>query len=191
MKPVPIPKDVLDSLGAKAMIAKPPDQLSGVEDCYTARVKDGYQILIKLDDEDIKAIDRSHSLWLNFKAGDMFPVFSLRPSEIILKPKVFEREYPRISAVNFDLMEEARNSWQPFVKLASTVYMKRLTEDTLIETNEGEVIGKTGDWLAHDPASGHFWPVQDSYKEIHYIKYEHKREDNEKTLPGVLPETES
>lgn len=58
--------------------------------------------------------------------------------------------------------------WEPMVKKPNPVYMERVDEPFTVETNEGRVSGQPGDYVAHDPISGHFWPVAASYREQHY-----------------------
>lgn len=55
-----------------------------------------------------------------------------------------------------------------FIKRPNPVYMVRMFEAFLVQTNEGVMRGEAGDWLAHDPISGHVWPVADTYKVMHY-----------------------
>lgn len=58
------------------------------------------------------------------------------------------------------------------IKLPHPVPMIRMTSDFAVETNEGWAIGKAGDFMAHDPISGHTWPVTAEYVECHYVKAE-------------------
>lgn len=53
-------------------------------------------------------------------------------------------------------------------KKRNPVYLWRQPEAFQVETNEGVISGKPGDYLAHDPISGHVWPVSASYIEQHY-----------------------
>lgn len=38
----------------------------------------------------------------------------------------------------------------------------------VVDTNEGQLAGQPGDFVAHDPISGHVWPVAASYVAQHY-----------------------
>jgi hypothetical protein len=53
-------------------------------------------------------------------------------------------------------------------KRPSVVYLMQMGEDFTVHTNEGVMAGHEGDWLAHDPQSGHFWPVSNEYVAMHY-----------------------
>lgn len=55
------------------------------------------------------------------------------------------------------------------VKAPNPVYLVRVGHDFAVETNEGPLTAHAGDFLAHDPISGHVWPVAASYVEQHYI----------------------
>lgn len=54
------------------------------------------------------------------------------------------------------------------VKKPNPVYMLELDYDAMVETNEGWLRAPSGHWLAHDPISGHIWPVAPDYVEQHY-----------------------
>jgi len=54
------------------------------------------------------------------------------------------------------------------LKLPNPVYLTRQNEPFDVETTEGTLSGKAGDFVAHDPISGHVWPVAASYVEQHY-----------------------
>ena len=56
----------------------------------------------------------------------------------------------------------------PMKKKPNPVYMIRQEEPFEVETNEGVLAGKAGDFVAHDPISGHVWPVAASYVQQHY-----------------------
>ena len=61
-----------------------------------------------------------------------------------------------------------RASGLPMLKKPNPVWMNKQKEPFLVETNEGPVTGKAGDFVAHDPMSGHVWPVAADYVEQHY-----------------------
>lgn len=54
------------------------------------------------------------------------------------------------------------------IKRPNPVYLQQLWEDFTVETDTGILGGKSGDFLAHDPISGHVWPVAANYVEQHY-----------------------
>jgi hypothetical protein len=54
------------------------------------------------------------------------------------------------------------------LKKPNPVYLLKQEEAFKVETNEGTLNGKAGDFVAHDPISGHVWPVAASYVEQHY-----------------------
>lgn len=58
------------------------------------------------------------------------------------------------------------------LKRPNPVYMVRQDAAFEVATNEGTLTGKPGDYLAHDPISGHVWPVAASYVEQHYVPFE-------------------
>lgn len=54
------------------------------------------------------------------------------------------------------------------LKKPNPVYLVQLPEEFNVQTNEGPLKGKPGDYLAYDPISGHVWPVAESYVQQHY-----------------------
>lgn len=56
-------------------------------------------------------------------------------------------------------------------KKRNPVFLIRQDEDFEVNTNEGLLNGKAGDYVAHDPISGHVWPVAASYVEVHYEQF--------------------
>lgn len=66
------------------------------------------------------------------------------------------------------LSAEAVANWRPMIKKPNPVYMLQMETGFSVETNEGTVTAHSGDYLAHDPISGHFWPVAASYVSQHY-----------------------
>lgn len=57
---------------------------------------------------------------------------------------------------------------QKMAKKRNPVYLQKQIASFRVETNEGVLNGESGDYLAHDPISGHVWPVAASYVEQHY-----------------------
>jgi hypothetical protein len=53
-------------------------------------------------------------------------------------------------------------------KKRNPVYLQRQTEPFSVETTEGTLTAKAGDYVAHDPISGHVWPVAADYVRMHY-----------------------
>jgi hypothetical protein len=54
------------------------------------------------------------------------------------------------------------------LKKANPVWLFQQREEFQVETNEGVLNGKAGDYVAHDPLSGHVWPVSQEYVAMHY-----------------------
>lgn len=54
------------------------------------------------------------------------------------------------------------------VKRPNPVWLVEIAKDGKVETSEGELLARAGDFLAHDPISGHVWPVSRDYVEQHY-----------------------
>ncbi len=54
------------------------------------------------------------------------------------------------------------------IKKPNPVWLWQQTSDFTVETNEGTVAGKAGDFLAYDPISRHVCPVASSYVAQHY-----------------------
>jgi hypothetical protein len=54
------------------------------------------------------------------------------------------------------------------MKKPNPVWMNQQAEAFEVETNEGMLTGKPSDFVAHDPISGHVWPVAASYVIQHY-----------------------
>jgi hypothetical protein len=77
-----------------------------------------------------------------------------------LKPLFTADDGPRI-------MREGRK----MAKKRNPVYLQKQTEAFDVQTNEGVLGAKAGDFLAHDPISGHVWPVAASYVEQHYEEF--------------------
>jgi hypothetical protein len=65
----------------------------------------------------------------------------------------------------------------PHLKKPSPVYLIRQTTPFTVATNEGLMSGKVGDYLAHDPKSGHVWPVAADYVLMHYQPISHRLAD--------------
>ncbi len=57
---------------------------------------------------------------------------------------------------------------QRMLKLPNPVYLLKQSDMFEVETNEGKLNGNAGDFVAHDPISGHVWPVSASYVKQHY-----------------------
>jgi hypothetical protein len=53
-------------------------------------------------------------------------------------------------------------------RLPNPVFMERQDDNFVVATAEGDMTGAPGDYVAHDPLSGHVWPVKASYVELHY-----------------------
>ncbi len=56
-------------------------------------------------------------------------------------------------------------------KKRNPVYLWHQPEAFQVQTNEGVLTGKPGDYLAHDPISGHVWPVSADYVAQHYEQF--------------------
>lgn len=55
------------------------------------------------------------------------------------------------------------------IKKPNPVYLVQSPEEFSVTTEEGDTLnGKPGDYIAHDPISGHVWPVAESYVAQHY-----------------------
>lgn len=62
-----------------------------------------------------------------------------------------------------------RTHGTPHLKKPNPVFLVRVTEPFSVTTNEGDILSsQAGDYVAHDPISGHVWPVAASYVEQHY-----------------------
>ncbi|HTJ62110.1 MAG TPA: hypothetical protein VL333_13045 [Candidatus Saccharimonadales bacterium] len=71
--------------------------------------------------------------------------------------RITQEDGPRIAA-------EGRRA----VKRANPVFLVELKDDAVVETVDGTLNGEAGGFIAHDPISGHVWPVKRSYVEQHY-----------------------
>jgi hypothetical protein len=69
-----------------------------------------------------------------------------------------------------ELAADAVN-WPRLVKKPNPVHMRRVDEPFDVETSEGRLGAKPGDFIAYDPLSGHFWPVAADYVALHYEPY--------------------
>lgn len=56
-----------------------------------------------------------------------------------------------------------------YVRRPHPVFMVCMDHAFAVQTDSGVVMGQKGDWLCHDPVSGHVWPVKNSYKQSHYV----------------------
>lgn len=56
----------------------------------------------------------------------------------------------------------------PAAEKPSVVYLLPVGEPFSVQTNEGLMSAQAGDYVAHDPKSGHVWPVAASYIAMHY-----------------------
>jgi hypothetical protein len=54
------------------------------------------------------------------------------------------------------------------IKRPNPVFMIPVDEKCEVETNEGVLTADVGDFIAHDPISGHVWPIASSYVDQHY-----------------------
>lgn len=54
------------------------------------------------------------------------------------------------------------------IKRPNPVFLQQQEQEFEVETNEGVLHGNPGDFVAHDPISGHVWPVAASYVAQHY-----------------------
>ena len=66
------------------------------------------------------------------------------------------------------LSRHAVETWIPMVKRPNPVYMRRVDMPFEVETDAGVLSALPGDFIAHDPISGHFWPVAAGYVAQHY-----------------------
>jgi hypothetical protein len=55
------------------------------------------------------------------------------------------------------------------VKAPNPVFLVELDHECVVATNEGPLRAHAGDFLAHDPISGHVWPVAADYVAQHYV----------------------
>jgi len=53
-------------------------------------------------------------------------------------------------------------------KKRNPVYMIKVDQDFKVDTSEGVMGGRAGDFVAYDPISGHVWPVSAEYVKMHY-----------------------
>ena len=67
-----------------------------------------------------------------------------------------------------DDSELVRGMGQAAIKRPNRVFLAQIAEEFEVETNEGVVHGRAGDYVAYDPISGHVWPVAASYVQQHY-----------------------
>jgi hypothetical protein len=54
------------------------------------------------------------------------------------------------------------------LKLPNPVFLLQQAKPFDVQTPEGLVSGKAGDYVAHDPISGHLWPIDADYAALHY-----------------------
>lgn len=59
-------------------------------------------------------------------------------------------------------------SAEKMAKKRNPVYLEKQPEAFSVQTTEGVLTAKPGDFLAHDPISGHVWPVAADYVAVHY-----------------------
>ena len=71
----------------------------------------------------------------------------------------------RISAKQFELLR--KQGWDEYKKVA-TVMAKQMDEDFEVETLEGTMKGKAGDYLCQGPA-GEEWPIKKGIFEATYV----------------------
>lgn len=64
--------------------------------------------------------------------------------------------------------EMLRADGEAFVKKPNPVYMVQSPDPFIVHTDSGVMEGRAGDWIVHDPISGHVWPITDDYKQAHY-----------------------
>jgi hypothetical protein len=54
------------------------------------------------------------------------------------------------------------------IKKPNPVLMWQMDMDFEVETTDGVMSCGSGGWLVHDPLSGHYWPISNEYKQMHY-----------------------
>lgn len=64
--------------------------------------------------------------------------------------------------------ERIKKAGQKSVKKPNPVWLVQLDTDAKVETDSGTLNAHAGDFLAHDPISGHVWPVSADYVAQHY-----------------------
>lgn len=77
--------------------------------------------------------------------------------------KIFYPVDPASREEKFDL-----TGFTQMVRKPNPVWMQRQEDDFIVVTNEGELRGNAGDYLAHDPVTGYIWPVSQEYAAVHY-----------------------
>lgn len=64
--------------------------------------------------------------------------------------------------------EQLKEWGREALKKPNPVYLFKVEHDGQVRTNEGTVAVRAGQFIAHDPISGHVWPVDATYVEQHY-----------------------
>lgn len=54
------------------------------------------------------------------------------------------------------------------VKRPNPVHLLQQSEPFAVETDSGTMVGEPGGFVAHDPVSGHVWPISLDYANAHY-----------------------
>ncbi len=86
-----------------------------------------------------------------------------------LEARALEADHGSVQHYNSADGPKIQAAGAPMKKKPNPVYLLKLDEPFSVETAEGDTLsGKPGDYVAHDPISGHVWPVKASYVELHY-----------------------
>lgn len=64
--------------------------------------------------------------------------------------------------------EQLKEWGTPAIKRPNPVYLFKPPVGGIVRTNEGALNLNEGDYVAHDPISGHVWPVAADYVAQHY-----------------------
>lgn len=103
---------------------------------------------------------------------------------------------PREGMTHFDAVdgERIRKAGVKSVKKLNPVWLVQLEQACEVETDSGVLHAEAGSYLAHDPISGHVWPVTAEYVEQHYddvtprIPFDGTRFVKALEAAGILPD---
>jgi len=114
LRPIPIPEATIVAHGAAYVSVSAPLDFefsdgSKPEAFEGMRIGDVIYTLIGIEDGELEALKRTHCFYLGFFSGHI-PIFNLRVADVAFGEPDIEEVLPVI-ADNFDLHQEARDSW--------------------------------------------------------------------------------
>lgn len=201
MKPIVIPRQTIEAYGAEEVEVSAPPEFeftdgSRPESYLAMRVGHTVYTLVGIENQDeLEALNRTKCFYLGF-FGNAIPIFTVRVADIMYGEEEPEEQLPAISD-NFDLHQEAKDSWDAIPNMETVCYKPVLTKSRFVQ-----IVGKddrhqdvfmssiiyAGDFLLHNFMTGKTCVVSGDWLEFMYGKYEGWQEKTEDVSDPELSE---